>query len=233
MGAYGRRSYSKLSDDSKLSSELLLPKGVVNFLSVLGNPTVPGVNLICRLQSWTQWLPFLSEGQAQRRHSFAAFLLESSLASIPSVLPKSPCRFTVVILDFLSDFLRFFLEILLGFIRPVIVLPETFKTAISLSRFDSLKHFSVLSSTWSIRWLFARSLAVAETSRWSRSCKVVSFGPWSLSMWETNSFSSPKSEANHQTHCATKICWVRLEWDITYSKAYNIMSLSCSKVTGI
>ena len=54
MGAYGRRSYSILSDDSKLSSELLLPNAVVNFLCVLGNPTVPGVDLICRLQSLTR-----------------------------------------------------------------------------------------------------------------------------------------------------------------------------------
>jgi len=213
MGAYSRRSYSILSSRRELSVESFSSgdsTGCRYFSPLIEISAVPLSSLICRLQSLTRWLPFLSEGQAQRKHSLAAFLLESSLLSMPSILLKYPSLLVVSTLGTLLDFFRYFLDILVGFIRLVDVVPETFKAAISRSRLDSLKYCSVSSSTWLIRRSSARSLGIVEASWESCSCGFAFRSVWSLSIWETNSLSSPKIEANHHTHCATKICWVRL-----------------------
>jgi len=221
-----------LTSESVLSSRTFISKGLADFCCRLTPAiiAVPLSNLVGRRQSFTRWAPFLLDGQAQRKHSPAAFLLDSSLLSIPSILLVS---FSLLSLDILLSFFKDFLFSLDRLIRPVAVCPEAFRAAISLNHLDSFINCSVSFNTWSTRWLLARSLGVAENSRGSCSCKVVSFGPWSLSIWETNSCSSPITEANHQTHCATKICWVRHGWAMTHSKAYIIISLSFSKVTGI
>ena len=78
----------------------------------------------------------------QCKHSFAAFLLESSLLSIPSVLLKS---LSLLSLDILLSFFKDLLAFLDGLIRPVAVCPEPFKAAISLNRLDSLKYCLVQS----------------------------------------------------------------------------------------
>ena len=169
----------------------------------------------------------------KRKHSSAAFLLKISLLSIRSVLLWSFWLLITVSLDIPLAFLKDFYDFFNRLIHPVVVVPEVFKANISLNCLDSFKNCSVLSNTWSSRLSSVRSLEVADTSRGSCSDDFVSFWPWSLSIWEINSCSSPIIEANHHTHCAMKICWVRLGWAITHSKAYTIMSLSFSKVTGI
>ena len=56
---------------------------------------------------------------------------------------------------------------------------------------------------------------------------------WKLSIYTINLCSNPIIDASHQTHWATKICWVLLAYTITFSRAYIITSLSFPKVTVI
>jgi hypothetical protein len=45
-----------------------------------------------------------------------------------------------------------------------------------------------------------------------------------------NPDSRPRIDASHHTHWATNICWDSLVYDIIFSRAYTIISLSVSKV---
>ena len=80
---HGHRSYSfqELSSSSEVSSLLDPDSDIRCFRSslALGHAAVPVSILIGGIQSWTLCVPFLSEGQTQRKHSPSDFLLLISL----------------------------------------------------------------------------------------------------------------------------------------------------------
>jgi len=66
---------------------------------------------------------------------------------MPSVLNKLSSLPVLSALETLLELVKCFLDISAGFIRPVNVVPETFKAAIFRSRLESCKYCSVSTST--------------------------------------------------------------------------------------
>jgi len=145
-----------LEDSAELVSSILSSSTVgcccpfFWFPWLLGNNAGPISNLMGLLQSAILWDPFRFEGQAQRRHSPSFFLLRNSASSMPSI----PGR------------LRFrnrFLEMGVGLINPVRVLPVALRAAIFRNRLESLKYSSHSLSIVSARLSSSRSLGVVDT----------------------------------------------------------------------
>jgi len=86
-------------------------------------------------------------------------------------------------------------------------------------------------------WICATQLACTEESGLWRPfnfaglpTKVLALR---LSIWITRPSCNPIIEAIHQTLWARKVYWLSLAYDITFSRAYTIMSLSFLKVIAI
>jgi len=157
------------------------------------------------IQSLTLWLPFLSLGQAQCRHSPVDFLLANLSESIPSVEEWSfPFFFSVGI---------FFLD-LNGLIRPVLVFPVDLRLPRSRNRFEFHKYSS--HSLWTVSRLSSsdpsESAREGDLVSHRTSRAVVTSGsrlnsrPLRLSRWLINTCSRPIIDGSNQTHWATMIC---------------------------
>jgi hypothetical protein len=206
-------------------------------------------------QFLTLWLPFISLGQAQRKHSPANFLLCISSDSIHSVV-----EWTLVMLSFNKAF---------GIIFPNLVRDKI--TAFCCRAWRSLRDFwmnSLVSAIirdigsttgvpnskllmalfaycardlpsgwiWPVRfwdlessWI---SRGVAEIPR-ALPTLLISERLWRLSIYIINPGSKPIIDTSYQIQCATKMYWLILAKDMIFSSAYTMTSLSFPKVMGI
>ena len=189
------------------------------------------------IQVVTLWAPFLSAGQAQRKHSPASFRLWIAGSLIPSVLTTFA---TGLVRSFRSVFRSCFLEMGVGLIKPVRSFPVALRAAISRNRRKSCRFsspsLSILSwqssfDSWiSKPWISGVFSVTGLLTAFPFRSLPTTVHPCNLSMWITRLSSSPIIPASHYTHCATNSCWEFLPYDMTLSRAYTIASLSFSKV---
>ena len=143
--------YNESSDDSSELLASLVPSSTgdcwgncvaFRFFLALGKFAVPLSSLIGHLQSATRCEPFLSDGQAHRRHSPVLLRLPISAWSMPAVLESTSLGGSAAFLIIRSFFLKCFLEIVVGLIQPVRVLPVALRPAIFLCRLESFRNSS-------------------------------------------------------------------------------------------